>query len=147
MSSNCTWIIILALALVHYRTVSGYHCVVIEDDIPSPFTDKHCIQKIRALLFKKSGFSVEVAASNHALISDIIETVNSHAFGGEFISDGVELRAAKSFAAESLQKSVSATLSTAIGYCLWNIVDNLRREKVFDFREWAMDICDCGHSF
>merc|ERR550525_1890161 len=80
-------------------------------------------------------------------MTEIVHMYQSHAYDGHFISEGSESRAAKSFISETLQKSVSATLSTAIGYCLYNIVDNIRSEKTFDFREWASDILDCGHSF
>ena len=148
-SRHFTWTLAIVLALSVPHKVDAYHCVVIEDDIPAPFTDKHCILKIRALLLKQTEFSVEIAASNQGLISQITDTVQSHShrFGGEFITEEPSVRAAKSFATESLQKTVSATLSTAIGYCVWNIIDNLRGQKVFDLREWAMDIFDCGHSF
>lgn len=146
-SSGYFWIITIALILTVQCKVAAYHCVVIEDDIPAPFTDTHCLLKIRALLLKQTEFSVEIAASNQGLITDIQDIVKSNRFGGELIIEDPTVRAAKSFAAESLPKSMSATLSTAIGYCVWNIIDNIRGHKVFDFREWALDIFDCGHAF
>merc|ERR1712173_416554 len=67
--------------------------------------------------------------------------------GGQFISEEPSSRAVRSFAKESLQKTMSATISTAIGYCLFNIIDNFQSHKVFDLSGWITDISNCGRSF
>ena len=119
---------------------SAYYCVVIEDEIPSPFSEQHCIQKVQNLLSKRRAFSVEIAASNEQLVSEMTKVMSME-------PEGPMIRALSSFIGESLKQTATTSITTAFGYCLWNIVDNLRREKLLDFREWVQDILVCGNSF
>ena len=51
------------------------------------------------------------------------------------------------FATEGLKQGGTATLTTALGYCAWNIVDNFGRDKLFNLKEWIKDILSCGQGF
>ena len=146
MSRLATTLFTSILAL-HAAICHAYHCVVIEDDIPSPFMDAHCVEKVQRLLSRHTAFSVEIAVANKPLLSRISGIVASNAHAGVFQSDGSNTRALRTFVGEGLKQTAKASITTALGYCLWNIADNLRTDKLFDLTEWTMDVLACGHSF
>ena len=126
----------------------AYYCVVIEDAIPSPFTDQHCIEKIQLLLSRHKSFSVEISASNKDLVTKLNNIINDeNQYIGYFKNEGSISRAFSSFKNEGLKQGATATITTALGYCAWNIVDNFRKDKFFNLAEWIMDITHCGKNF
>ena len=138
---SCLLTVILAK-----QSVSGYHCIVIEDDIPSPFSDDHCIQKINKLLSKKREFVVEIAWSNERLLSAMNDIIGD-AKDGEFKNEGAMLRGIGSFVHSAVNKGKDSMFATALSHCAWNIADNLSADKWFDASEWSMDLIACGTAF
>ena len=150
--SPLSYLILVTLTLYLFNNdyyVSGYHCVVIEDDIPSPFTDKNCIQKVQLLLDRTTPFSLEIATSNNKLLSNIKAIINKengyNNYIGNFKNEGVMYRAVKSFTSQGLKQGATATLTTALGYCAWNIVDNFSFEKLSKPMILIYDILSCNN--
>lgn len=130
-----------------YDVVDAYYCVVIEDEIPSPFTDQHCIDKVELLLSRRKSFAVEISTSNQELVTKLNNIINEKQYIGNFKNEGTVSRAFSSFKNEGFKQGATATITTALGYCAWNIVDNFRKDKFFNLAEWTMDIIHCGKNF
>ena len=142
--------ITVAFYLYFYDFADSYHCIVIEDNIPSPFTDDHCIQKIKLLLLKETTFSVEIISNANSLLTQLNTIINEvnidDKYSGKFVNEGSMYRAFESFKEEGLKQGTTATITTALGFCAWNIVDNFGRHKILNIKEWIQDILSCGQS-
>eukprot|EP01084_Bolivina_argentea_P287317 493000_1 len=104
MSSVCILLAMAIFILTNTFCVDGYHCILIEDEIPSPFTDKHCVEKVKKLVAKQSEFSVEIASSNKPLLLEIKNIINNNNYIGEFINEGTLSRAFESFISEGIKQ-------------------------------------------
>lgn len=135
--------ILLTLIFNLSLSVSDYQCIVIEDDIPSPFNANHCLQKIEKLIARRSEFKVEIAWSNEYLLSSL----NEMAKDGEFTIESAMHRGIESFVDSALKKGKGAILTTALSHCVWHIIDNLAEwNKWFDATEWSMNLIHCINS-
>eukprot|EP00483_Globobulimina_turgida_P000793 UN00794 len=52
-----------------------------------------------------------------------------------------------SFIHETIKQGIPTTVTSALAYCAWNIVDNFGKDKMFNLYEWVKDISVCGKSF
>eukprot|EP00483_Globobulimina_turgida_P010296 UN10315 len=68
MTTVFAFVAVIVFIFLNNDCVEGYDCIVIEDDIPSPFTDNHCIQKVEKLLLKDREFILEIASPNEQLL-------------------------------------------------------------------------------